>query len=1105
MTPVRGFSALLVAAIMLAWSTATVADGLPPRLVVQGPAPLPKARYAWSPDGTLLVSISPATHAAQLWDGASGDLIDNIALPLADSPADRDYAPGDLAFDRGGTTVTVKLSLGLIGGCTMFRIDVARLAATVLPRPRDYCFSHADGRLPVSSRGAAIVETDDGTMLQYPGRAPIKLGNATPRILTQVVLSPDATEVALLRPGRPPSWLGNAPLAGETYLEIWNLRSGTLARSLHLTSTYAEVHWLTGDRVALIADTGPASASEAAIAPTLVIDVATGRVKTRLAGRCLVVPYGDRGDFLGGKPLDCANLDGKMQPVPSGLWAGGPNGRWHIHPDVRLQQLDIERIVAAPDGHTAIIVTRDRRASKYELASAGVGRAILVTGDLRAAAPVRLTDVPLRLGADEWINSVQYSVDGATAYVVAGERALAVDATSGRVVPLKLAPPLKDDFATGWDTTKTIASGIGELAMGAGDRRPFALSEVPGFLGAGFAPGGKLAWTTASDGTVRLYRRADWSIALTLQYLGAAGYVAYTSLGTYDTPLGPDSNAFRWRVPDEPLRSLGGQTFMRDYFEPGLFAKTLACTADGLCATALPPPPPVAGLNRTLPKVRIAAIRAGVSGDLAVVDVAAASVDNATAANGKTRSGMYNLRLFRGGKLVAQWPTAPAEATALDSDGWRRANRLLPGTDGVFRHSFTVRLPTGLRARHALFQAYAFNADRVKSATASATYDRPLVWPVAPKAYVLTIGIDDYAQNFLDLGFAVADADLLAARLGSMPGYRVRHLDLRGKGTKRQGTLAAIADAIALLAPGDHAAARARLRALGVDPSGFAAATPDDLVLITYAGHGWADPRGNFYLVPSDENWPAGDHPPDLDRLIPASMLSEWLRAVDAGNAAIIIDACNSAAVVATHGFKPGPLGDRGLGQLAYDKGILILAASQTNQSADEDARLGHGFLTAALARDGLDDHGFGLADLNDDGVITLDEWLRYAVARLPAINAEAAGAARRRDFRYVAEAADRDDPPPAPQQPSLFDFSGRPSPIVLRQEPAGPRIKRFAVAIGDSIRSLVVGTRQQQLWATDTIAGRVAMLLVISALVLILFLYGLFRLVRYVVRRLRK
>jgi hypothetical protein len=101
---------------------------------------------------------------------------------------------------------------------------------------------------------------------------------------------------------------------------------------------------------------------------------------------------------------------------------------------------------------------------------------------------------------------------------------------------------------------------------------------------------------------------------------------------------------------------------------------------------------------------------------------------------------------------------------------------------------------------------------------------------------------------------------------------------------------------------------------------------------------------------------------------------------VDAGEMALMIDACHSAASVEVPGFKPGPMGDRGLGQLAYDKGMRILAATQADDVALESEKLEQGLLSYALVRDGL-----GLkegktrrADLNGDGRVMLQEWLEY-------------------------------------------------------------------------------------------------------------------------------
>jgi uncharacterized caspase-like protein len=118
-------------------------------------------------------------------------------------------------------------------------------------------------------------------------------------------------------------------------------------------------------------------------------------------------------------------------------------------------------------------------------------------------------------------------------------------------------------------------------------------------------------------------------------------------------------------------------------------------------------------------------------------------------------------------------------------------------------------------------------------------------------------------------------------------------------------------------------------------------------------------------------------------KLISSAELTQWLRKVDAGQMVMIIDACY-AADVANSGqeeFKPGPMGDRGLGQLAYDKKMRILAATQAGNVALESDKLGEGLLTYALVQDGLKLHK---ADLQGVGTITLQEWLQYGEQRVP-------------------------------------------------------------------------------------------------------------------------
>jgi Caspase domain len=249
-------------------------------------------------------------------------------------------------------------------------------------------------------------------------------------------------------------------------------------------------------------------------------------------------------------------------------------------------------------------------------------------------------------------------------------------------------------------------------------------------------------------------------------------------------------------------------------------------------------------------------------------------------------------------------------------------------------------------------------------------------------------------------------------------------------------TREAIEIVLSALAGGDPTVSAAALKEMGFDASALDTARPDDIVIFSYSGHGWADPQGNFYLLPTDTKWTPGSKIPDLASLMSSDNLSVYFTAIKAAEIAIIIDACHSGASVDAGGFKPGPMGDSGLGQLAFDKGIRILAASQAADVALEDAVLRQGLLTYALAGEGITSDG-GKADADRDGRITLDEWLRYAVQRLPGLSEDvrvgrfgAPGTSASRDFDLLdATPAAR----PKPQEPALFDFNGQASPVVLR------------------------------------------------------------------------
>ena len=559
------------------------------------------------------------------------------------------------------------------------------------------------------------------------------------------------------------------------------------------------------------------------------------------------------------------------------------------------------------------------------------------------------------------------------------------------------------------------------------------------FQRAGYIAASRLIWTMSDDKILEFWDQDTGARQLTFYLLPDNRFFAVAPGGRYNTSLAPDNPAIRWMVPDAPWQSLGPQTFMRDFYEPELYRKLLDCRAADNCGDVFKQLPSIASRNRVLPSVAITKVEQGRTAAEALVTVAVREGVDPAATNGKTRSGIFNPRLFRNGRVVAM---EPYTSDKIDEtlEGWRTRNRSRSpaSSNAPAIYQFAVPLPTAQGSETQTFSAYAFNEDRIKSDTVSASYTRPAVTAVKPRAFVLTIGIDDYDTARFKLNYAVSDARLIAERLHDIPGYEMHRLTLAGErkpgGTRERVDNHTIGLALNLLMTDEsRGEVLANFAARGIDAAALQKSRPDDIVIVSFSGHGWADPQGNFFLVPTNAAWDDAAAKPDMSSLFATSELQTYFRAIDAAEITLIIDACHSSASVASAGFKPGPMGDSGLGQLAYDKGIRILAATQSDDVALEDANLKQGLLTYALADEGLSAKG----DLDGDHRIGLGEWLAYAVQRLPSLSQDArlgqlsaVAGSRAIEFHDLpAGAAKR-----RVQQPTLFDFNQTPSPVYLRR-----------------------------------------------------------------------
>jgi hypothetical protein len=337
-------------------------------------------------------------------------------------------------------------------------------------------------------------------------------------------------------------------------------------------------------------------------------------------------------------------------------------------------------------------------------------------------------------------------------------------------------------------------------------------------------------------------------------------------------------------------------------------------------------------------------------------------------------SGAKDVRLFRNGSLVKVW----------------RGDVL----NGNARATLSASVP--IVAGENRLTAYAFNADNVKSRDAELmiTGDRSLYRK--PTTYVLAVGVDRYQNPEYNLRFAVSDAQSVAAavRQAQSRTEDVKIIPVVNEAATRKGILEAVSQIGKVAQPEDH-------------------------IVLFFASHGIAD-RDRFYLIPFDLGFEGKRSELDetsVQNIFKHSIsdrdLEEALGNLNAGQVLIIIDACQSGQALESEEKRRGPMNSRGLAQLAYEKGMYILTAAQSYQSALELSELGHGLLTYSLVMDGLEKHKAD--DDPQDGRIFDREWLEYATTRTPELQVETL---RRPEARALANS---ESGPSGAQRPKLF------------------------------------------------------------------------------------
>jgi WD40 repeat protein len=494
-----------------------------------------------------------------------------------------------------------------------------------------------------------------------------------------------------------------------------------------------------------------------------------------------------------------------------------------------------------------------------------------------------------------------------------------------------------------------------------------------------FAPHSTVLVSGGDDGTVRFWDTSKARLLVTLMPVrNGADWLATSPEGFFD---GKESawDQVLWQFNNNLFDVSPVEIGFRDFFYPNLLARTLHGDAPAAERSLVT-------LNRAQPAIRILSVTPDSANTVRVTVEAKSGISamQQDAAGRPLESGVYDLRVFRNGQLVQS--ASRSSGTGLSHlaeniTDWRNSHRLNLDKDGRMVMSFPeIQLAHWTSSGANVFTAYAFNVDRIKSASSDPFVYRASTEPKpVRRAWIITMGVNDNQYPLWNVTIAIPSArqigSLLDAKLAGS--YAVNPVALYSdKGLARKGMLQAVLDLLA----GRPVSEDLRRQ---IDPENkIERATPDDLIVFYIASHGYTDPNGDLHLVPYDtgtapvtqddltecfgkgsgRNSDCEDTFHFAQRTISSADLSDWWESIDAGQMFLIIDSCYSGAI-AGRAFRPAPLGDPGFGQLSYDKRMFLLAAAQAQQNDSGDASGDMTLLVKALETVSAHNSGGSVAD----------------------------------------------------------------------------------------------------------------------------------------------
>lgn len=454
---------------------------------------------------------------------------------------------------------------------------------------------------------------------------------------------------------------------------------------------------------------------------------------------------------------------------------------------------------------------------------------------------------------------------------------------------------------------------------------------------------GRLALAAYGDGTIRWYSIADGKELLAFfPHADRKRWVVWTPSGYYDASPGAE-DLIGWHVNngnDAAADFFPAGQFRNVYYRPDAVSKILQ-TGDEQVA---------------LRQANEEAGRKQQQTDVAellppVVEIVSPSDGAEVASNEVTVR--FNIRMPSGEPvtevraLVDGRPVNAGRGIGLDTTGqgsnMRELRVAVPEGESqvsiIAANRFTTSVPATVRvrARRKTPPVFAGGGGDLRP-PASGGVDT--AFEIKPKLYVLAIGVSNYADPMLKLGFPAKDARDFAAAL-------VRQKD----GLYR--------DVVVKLLTDEGATKDEILDGLDWIRK---ETTSKDVAMVLFAGHGVNDQNGRYYFLP---------HNADRERLLRTGVSFEDIKntvAALAGKTLFFIDTCHSGNVMGgRRGFALDIVGV--INELSSaENGAVVFAASTGNQFSLENVAWGNGAFTLAVV-EGIN----GRADYPGKGRITIN------------------------------------------------------------------------------------------------------------------------------------